>query len=88
MEKMIFKIKYPSEILGLKSKKGVYGKESLSCNGYSDKNISYFVKKPLMEFLIILYKPLVHLLNCKAVNKHPKSKMSHFLENLRFFQND
>ena len=51
---------------------GLYDKESLSCNGHSDKNISELVKKPLTKFLFILYEPLVHLLNCKAVNNHPK----------------
>ena len=38
-----------------------------------------------MELLFILYNLLVHLLNCKAVNTHPKQIMSKFLENIRFF---
>ena len=42
---MIFKIKYPRKFLGLRSKMGVYDKESLSFNGHSDENISEFVKK-------------------------------------------
>ena len=54
---------------------GVYDEEPLSCNGHSDKNISLLLKKPLMEFLFILYKPFVHSLNCKAVNNHSESKM-------------
>ena len=57
---------------------GVYDKEPLSCNGHSDKNISYLVKKPLMETLFILFKHLVHLLNCMAVSNHPKSKCHMF----------
>ena len=50
MEKMIFKIKYPSEIFGWRSKMGVYDKEPLSCNGHSNKNISKLVKKPIFRF--------------------------------------
>ena len=38
-----------------------------------------------MEFLFILYKPLIHLLNCKAVNNLPKSEISHFLEKNKIF---
>ena len=50
----------------------VYDKEPLSCPGHSDQNIFLLVKKPFMELLFILYKPLARLLNCKAVNNHPK----------------
>ena len=56
---------------------GIYDKEPLSCNGHSNKNISESVKKPLMEFLFILYKHLVHLLSCRAVHNHPKLKKCH-----------
>ena len=38
-----------------------------------------------MEFLFILYKPIVHLLNCKAVNNHPKLKMSPFFGKYKIF---
>ena len=51
---------------------GVYQKEPLSCPDHTDKNIFELVKKPQMELLFMLYKPLVCLLNCKAVNNHPK----------------
>ena len=36
---MIFNINYPSEILGSRSRKGVYGKEPLSCDDLIDENI-------------------------------------------------
>ena len=40
-----------------------------------------------MELLFILYEPLVHLLNYKAVNNHPKIKnMSQFFENKIFLE--
>ena len=83
--KMILKIKYLLEIFGLEEQNGVYDKKTLSCNGHSDKNISYYFQKPLIKLLLILYKLLLYLINLKAVNNHPISKMSQFLENVRFF---
>ena len=38
MDEIIFKIKYPLEIYGLRSKNGVYDKEASSCNDHCDKN--------------------------------------------------
>ena len=55
---------------------GVYDKEPLLCNDHSDKKISKLVKNPLIDFLFILYKPLVNLLNWKALKNHPKSKVT------------
>ena len=43
---------------------GVYNKKALFCHGHSDKNINGVDTH--------LIKPLVHLLNCKAVNNQPK----------------
>ena len=51
-----------------------YDKKPLTCNDLSDKNDHKSVKKTYMELLFILNKPLVRLLNCKAVNSHPKFK--------------
>ena len=59
---------------------GVYGKEPLSCTDHSDKNIFYLVKKPCMELLFNLYKSLVRLPNCKAVEKHQNIKWRIFLK--------
>ena len=38
-----------------------------------------------MEFLFILYKPIVHLLNYKAVYNQPKQKQSHILGKYKIF---
>ena len=67
---------------------GVYDKKPLSCNGHSDKNISLFqLRNPYWSFYSFYI--LVHftkLQDCKQPSKI--KKMSHFLENIRFFQND
>ena len=58
--------------MGLRIKMGVYDKNTLSCNGHSDRTISELIKIPYMEMLFILYKSLIRLLSSKAVRNHEK----------------
>ena len=37
---------YPLEIFRLQEQKGGYMTKTLTCNGHSDENISYLIKKP------------------------------------------
>ena len=75
---------YPIRILGSRGKIGVYDKQPLPCNDHSDQNLYLLDRKTSIDLLFNLYKPLGHILICKA--KTYSHKCNHFLRKHMIFQ--